>query len=175
MNALTDVCNEGTYQRIFKDHAKALHRFLAYKYGSDNNPADLVQEAFIKLWLHCKKVTPEKAASFLYTVATNQMLNELAKKKTVLKFQAGAQPRSTAESPEYLMEEQQYMERLQRALESLSEEQRVTFILNRVEGKKHEEIAQMLGISRKAVEKRIYTALDKIQQHLGDTEFFGSR
>ncbi len=58
------------------------------------------------------------------------------------------------------------MERLQKAIEDLSEEQRVTFLLNRIEGKKHQEIADMLGISRKAVEKRIYTAVKILKQKL---------
>ena len=66
------------------------------------------------------------------------------------------------------MEESEYMQRLQSALESLSEDQRVTFLMNRIEGKKHQEIAEILGISRKAVEKRIYTALDKLRKQIGD-------
>lgn len=168
MEKKNGVCEEALFRKLFEEHSKDLHNFLYYKFGADNNPADLVQEAFIKLWHNCGKVLPEKARGFLFTVANNQMLNELAKKKTALKYQAERPKEHTVESPEYLMEEQQYMERLQRALESLSEEQRVTFMLNRVEGKKHEEIAGMLGISRKAVEKRIYTALAKLQEKLGD-------
>jgi RNA polymerase sigma factor (sigma-70 family) len=66
------------------------------------------------------------------------------------------------------MEENEYMDRLQRAIENLTEEQRTAFLLNRIEGKKHKEIAEMLGISRKAVEKRIYKALDKIREQIGD-------
>ncbi len=49
-------------------------------------------------------------------------------------------------------------------MEELTEEQRVTFLLNRIEGKKHKEIAEMLGISQKAVEKRIYTAFKIIKE-----------
>jgi RNA polymerase sigma-70 factor (ECF subfamily) len=60
------------------------------------------------------------------------------------------------------------MIKLKNALEELTEEQRITLLLNRIEGKKHKEIADMLGISRKAVEKRIYTAMkilkDKIER-----------
>jgi RNA polymerase sigma-70 factor (ECF subfamily) len=66
------------------------------------------------------------------------------------------------------MEENEYMERLQRAIEGLTEAQRVAFLLNRIEGKKHNEIAEMLGISSKAVEKRIYTALDILREKIGD-------
>ncbi|MEO1052452.1 MAG: RNA polymerase sigma factor [Bacteroidota bacterium] len=161
-----NVCSEALFEKLFTTHSRNLHDFLYYKYGEQNNPADLVQEAFVKLWDNCEKVTPEKARSFLFTVANNQMLNELAKKKTVLKYEQSKPKHYTSESPEYVMEESEYMKKLQSALESLSEDQRVTFMLNRIEGKKHQEIADMLGISRKAVEKRIYTALAKLREQV---------
>jgi len=164
-----NVCDEGRFKKLFRELSKDLHDFLFYKFGADNNPADLVQEAFVKLWNNCENVPPEKARAFLFTVANNQMLNELAKKKTVLRYQTSAEVKEyTHESPEYQLEETEYMERLQAALESLTEEQRVTFMLNRVEGKKHQEIADMLGISRKAVEKRIYKAYSILKERLGD-------
>lgn len=162
-----NICEESTFEAIFKAHAKDLHDFLYYKYGSANNPSDLVQEAFAKLWDNCKKVTNEKARSFLFTVANHQMLNELSKKRTVLNYAQQKPKEFTIESPQYLLEEDEYMKRLQNAIESLTEEQRVAFLLNRIEGKKHKEIAEMLGISVKAVEKRIYKALDKLRNQVG--------
>lgn len=163
-----NICDERLFDKLFQQHSKELFQFLYYKYGEDNNPQDLVQEAFVKLWNNCQKVVPEKARSFLFTVANNQMLNELSKKKTALKYNQENVKVHTIESPEYVMEENEYMDRLQRAIEGLTEEQRVTFLLNRIEGKKHQEIAEMLGISRKAVEKRIYTALKILRKKVGD-------
>ena len=165
---MSEVCQEHTFNEIFKKHSRDLYDFLYYKFGEDNNPQDLVQEAFIKLWNNCKKVTTEKARSFLFTVANNQMLNELDKKKTVLKYQQNAPIESPVETPEFLMEGNEYMDRLQKALEELSEPRRVAFLMNRVEGKKHAEIAEMLGISRKAVEKRIYAAVAFLKDKLED-------
>ena len=164
-----NVCDEGRFKTLFRELSKDLHDFLYYKYGAGNHPADIVQEAFVKLWNNCKNVPPEKARAFLFTVANNQMLNELAKRKTALRYQETAEAkRYTLESPEFAMEEEQYRQRLHAALESLTEDQRVTFMLNRVEGKKHQEIADMLGIGRKAVEKRIYKAYKIIREQLGD-------
>lgn len=162
------VCNESVFQQIFEANSKDLYRFLYYKYGQDNNPQDLVQDAFVKLWNNCKKVIPEKARAYLFTVANNQMLNELAKKKTALNFSREKPKGYTHESPEFILEENEYSVRLQRALEELTPEQRTTFMLNRVEGKKHQEIAELLGISRKAVEKRIYTTLNILREKVGD-------
>ena len=158
------VCAESVFNDLFKTLSEDLHDFLHYKYGEANHPDDIVQLAFEKLWKNCNNVIPEKAKSFLYTVANNEMLNSLARKKTVLNYALQKPRDSTHESPEFLLEEKEYNDRLQKALEELSEDQRVTFMLNRVEGKKHQEIADLLGISRKAVEKRIYTALNILRK-----------
>ncbi|MCG8308105.1 MAG: RNA polymerase sigma factor [Cytophagales bacterium] len=163
-----NVCDEQLFNELFRKYSKDLHDFLYYKYGKGHNPGDLVQEAFIKLWNNCAKVAKEKAKSFLFTVANNQMLNELSRQKTVLTYAQHRPKDYTNESPEFLLEENEYMNRLQAAIERLTEEQRVAFLLNRIEGKKHKEIAEMLGISRKAVEKRIYTALNKLRASVGD-------
>lgn len=154
-----NVCKEKVFKDLFMNYSKDLHDFLYYKYGENNAPQDIVQVAFEKLWQNCEKVTPDKAKSYLFTVANNEMLNSISRKKTVLSYRRQNTKDYTNESPEFLMEEKEYNDRLQKAIEELTEDQRVTFLLNRIEGKKHQEIADMLGISRKAVEKRIYTAL----------------
>jgi len=159
-----NICKDELFNELFKAHSKDLFNFLYYKYGADNNPHDIVQEAYIKLWKNCEKVIYAKARAFLFTVGNNQMLSELAKKKTALKF-AETKPKAySLETPEFVMQEKEYGDRLEAALAELTEEQRVAFLLNRIEGKKHQEIAEILGISRKAVEKRIYTALAKLRK-----------
>ena len=130
------------------------------------NPNDKAQEAFIKLWENCKKVTLGKAKSYLYTVANNMMLNEVKHQKVVLRYQKLQPVEHTNETPEFLMEKEEYFQKYQKALEKLSEEQRVAFMLNKAEGKKHEEIAEMLGVTRKVVEYRIYTAFGILKKEL---------
>lgn len=164
-NKITEkTCHEKVFNKLFKSFSKDLHDYLYYKYGESNNPKDIVQVAFEKLWKNCNNIMAGKAKSFLYTVANNEMLNSISRKKTVLNYNMQKPKDYTVETPEFLLEEKEYHDRLKKAIEELSEEQRVTFLLNRIEGKKHQEIADMLGISRKAVEKRIYTALNILRQ-----------
>ena len=164
MDNVNNTCNERVFNKLFRSLSKDLHDFLYYKYGKDNSPEDVVQVAFEKLWRNCRSVLFGKAKSFLFTVANNEMLNSISRRKTVLSYSLQRPKDYTAETPEFLLEEKEYHDRLQRAIGELSEEQRVTFLLNRIEGKKHQEIADMLGVSRKAVEKRIYTALKILRQ-----------
>ena len=79
------------------------------------------------------------------------------------------QPKPTDhQNPQFLLEEKEYLAKYQNALANISEAQRVAFLMNRIEGKKHQEIADILGISRKAVEKRIYNALENLRKHIED-------
>lgn len=165
--AKNDTCDERVFNEIFKTVSHDLFRFLYYKFGDENYPDDLVQEAFVKLWNNCLKVTPEKARSFLYTVASNLALNVIAKKKTERKHRSTLAFEPESESPHDHIVHDEFKELLNRALEDLPEKQRVAFMLNRAEGKKHKEIAEMLGISKKAVEKRIYKAADFLLDRLG--------
>jgi len=64
------------------------------------------------------------------------------------------------------MQEQEYLQKLQRAIGNLTESERTAFLMNRVEGKRHKEIAALLDISTKAVEKRIYRALRKLREEI---------
>ena len=161
-----NICNETLFSKVFQKYSEDLHNFLYYKFGENLNPRDKVQEAFIKLWQNCKNVSPDKAKSYLYTVANNLMLNEAAHQKVVLKYQKLKPKEHTNESPEFIMQENEYMEKLQFAISKLTEAERVAFLLNRTEGKKHKEIAEMLGIGTKAVEKRIYSALKKLRKEI---------
>lgn len=160
------VCEEQLFSKIFRTNSNDLFNFLRYKYGEGLSPRDKVQEAFVTLWNNCKKVPPEKAKSFLFTTANNLMLNEIKHRKVVLKHQEVKPRGHTNETPEFLMEESEFMQKYEAALAKLSEAQRVAFLLNKAEGKRHKEIAEMLGISRKAVEKRIYGALAKLRKDI---------
>ena len=50
----------------------------------------------------------------------------------------------------------------------LSEEQREVFLLNRIEDKKYREIAELLGVSQKTVEKRMSAALKILREKLNN-------
>ena len=160
------ICEDHVFSTLFEKHAKNLHDFLYYKYGGEYNPKDIVQDAFIKLWQNCKTIPPDKAKSFLFTTANNLMLNVIAHKKVVLRHQKSKPKSHTNQDPEFLMLEQEYLEKLEKAIAKLTEAQRVAFLMNRVEGKRFKEIAAILDISVKGVEKRVYGALKKLRKDI---------
>ena len=162
------VCEEKAYESIFNDHSETLRNFIYYKCGDIEQAEDIVQESFIKLWHNCVKVIFEKAKSYLYTVAKNIFLNEVAHKKVVLQHQVHLVSDCTIETPEFLLEEQEFMVKLKKTIADLPEKQREVFLLSRIDKKKYSEISDIVGVSVKAVEKRMSQALMLLRERIGD-------
>ena len=149
---------------MYNNHVKALHNFIYYKSGDKELAEDLVQEAFLKLWSHCLKVKIEQARSFLFTVAGNAFLNTIDRKKVALKFVIRSEDKINVENPQYLLEKKEFRKKLELAINNLTEGQKLVFLMNRVDGLKYREIAELLKISQKAVEKRMHSALVKMRK-----------
>ncbi len=162
---LSGICKENIFSGFFNSHAKALRNYLYYKFGNEDQAEDITQEAFIKLWQNCADVPLEKAKSYVYTIANNASLNVIAHQKVVLNYAKNSgKSESTNESPEFILEENEFKTKLQNAIEKLNETQRVAFLMHRIDGKKYAEIATELNISVKAVEKRIHLALIEMRK-----------
>lgn len=161
-----DICEESQFDKVYTSLVGSLRNYIFFKYGNLEKSHDIVQEAFIKLWQNCTKVPPEKAKSYVYTVANRLFLNEIAHQKVVFSYKKDAGTTHDYQNPQFLLEEKEYGERLQKALSGLTEIQRTAFLMSRIEGKKYQEIAEILGISEKAAGKRIGDALETLRNSL---------
>ena len=162
-----DICKTNVFDRVFKTHAQHLKRHLFFKYQDMAAAEDVLQETFIKLWNNCKKVPYEKVKSYLYTVANNAFLDIKKHEKVVLTHKKGFVNYNQSESPEFLMIEEEYLTLVEDAINSLPEKQKEVFLLSRMEKKKYREIAEMLDVSVKTVEKRMHNALLVMREKLG--------
>ena len=158
------LCEEPTFTAVYKSYATTLHNYLFYKTGNIGLSKDLTQEAFTRLWQNCKSVIWETARGYVFKIANNLLMNEYAHQKVVLNFQQRPTVSQTNESPEFILEEKELKEELEAAISALPEKQRVVFLLSRIDKKTYKEIAALLGISKQAVEKRMYNALDKLRK-----------
>lgn len=164
--AINSVCDKKIFREIYDRFSTEIHDYLYYKFGAQYNPNDKTQEAFLKLWENCKNIEVGAAKAFLYKVASNLTLNEIKHFKVVLKHQKILPKHYENETPEFLLEKEQFLKRYEHALGELTEEQRVCFVLNKIEGKSHKEIGEMLGITKKVAEYRIYSAFQKIKEKI---------
>ena len=163
----SNLCEESYFNDFYLEHVQHASNFAYYKCGDTDSALDLVQEAFSKIWENCAKIDFAKAKTYLFTTINNMFLNTVKHNKVVLEY-AKAAPYidKTNESPEYILEEEEFKKKLQNAIALLSDAQREVFLLNRIDGKKYREIAELLNISQKAVEKRMSGALKILREHV---------
>ena len=163
-----NICNSKTFEFVYNTYAKDIRRFLFFKTQDIAVAEDILQDTFVKLWENCKKVDPDKVKSYLYKIANNKFINEKKHEKVVKNFEKQNKKSDTNESPEFIMLEKEFIEKLERTIASLPEKQKEVFLLNRIEKKKYKEISEMLNISVKAVEKRMHLALLVMRKEIGN-------
>jgi RNA polymerase sigma-70 factor (family 1) len=161
------LCEENHFRDFYLKHVQSANNFAYYKCGDDQAALDLVQDAFTKIWENCAKIDITKVKTYLFTSISNLFLNTVKHQKVVFRYAKDTPNLDTHnQSPEYLLEEEEFKLKLTKAIASLSELQREVFLLNRIEGKKYREIADLLDISQKTVEKRMSGALQILKAQI---------
>ncbi|QHI37339.1 ECF RNA polymerase sigma factor SigE [Kordia antarctica] len=155
-----NLCDEDYFTKFYATYLQAASNFAFYKSGDKATSMDIIQEAFVKIWENCAKIDTSKAKTYLFTTINNTFLNIVKHQKVVLTYEQGSSYMDrTNQDPEYIMQENEFKKKLQAAIAGLEDKEREVFLLNRIEGKKYREIAELLDISQKTVEKRMSLAL----------------
>lgn len=157
----------GAYKELFDQLYVAIRNHIYFKVGDSAVAEDIAQDTFIKLWQNREKINPKTVKSYLYTIAGNLSINYLKRQQLHYKFQNQGSSGTDVKSPEYQLELKEYEQHLNQVLASIPEGPREVFLMNRIEDLKYKEIAERLGLSVKAVEKRMSKALALIRDQLG--------
>lgn len=162
-----NLCDETYFSTFYATHLQAASNFAFFKSGDRASSMDIIQEAFVKVWQNCASIDPAKAKTYLFTTINNTFLNVVKHQKVVLNYVKNASYMDrTNENPEYVLQEKEFKEKLKNTISELDSKEREVFLLSRVEGKKYREIAELLDISQKTVEKRMSLALKKLRKRI---------
>lgn len=163
----SDLCNEKQFDAFYKKEINQVFRFIVAKNNNRDEAYDIAQEAFIRIWKNCNKFDVTKAKAYLLSTARNLFYNITKHKKVVRAYeQETPSLYIDKESPEHTLRQKEFKVKLEKAISGLTEAQREVFLLNRIEGKKYKEIAELLEISVKAVEKRMSKALKYLRERI---------
>ncbi len=152
------------FVEVFHSNYAPVKNYVYYKTGDMEVAEDIVQDVFLKVWEKKDDIRVESVKPLLYTIAGNLCKNRFEHNRVVLDFVKGFNPGPDSASPEYEMEVKEFSQKLERAIGDLKEKERVVFLMNRIDGLTYNEIASNLGLSVKAIEKRMKKALDGLKQ-----------
>ena len=152
-----------SFKSIFDEYYRPVKRFLYYKLGDIDLAEDITQEVFIRAWDKRETIIIDTVKSYLYKIANNLVINHFSSAKIRFELKLEDHDKTVSESPQYIMENDEFATRLNRALEQLPEGQRTVFLMNRIDDLTYREIAEQLELSVKAVEKRMHSALESLR------------
>ncbi len=145
-----------------------LYRF-ALRYSGDSEDArDLCQQSFIRAYGQLHRLRdPERFATWLYQIAANLCRDHLRQRVQHVSLdayeEASAQPHP-ALCRAADMDKVELRDLLNRALQTLPEEQRVVVVLKEYEGLKFREIAEVLDAPINTVKSRLYYGLKALRK-----------
>jgi len=154
------------YEEAFDLYYTSIRNFLYFKTSQAELAEDVAQDAFVKLWETRDNIDKSSIKAYLYTIANNLAINQLKRDQLKYKFLNLQVERKEKVTPQYLMEMQEFDQKLQDTLAKIPEGAREVFLMNRVEGLKYREIADRLGLSMKAIEKRMSRALAILREEI---------
>jgi len=146
-------------------HFAQVRKYVFFRSGNAELATDIAQETFLKIW-EKQDIQPDKVKGLLYKIAGDLFVTHYRKHKRSFDFFKNYQTNSVARSPHDEMEYDQLKNRYDIVLKQMPEKSRTVFLMSRVDDLKYSEIAQILEISVKAVEKRMKKALEFLKLNL---------
>jgi len=157
------ICDESHYKKLYLEYSDRLYRYLVYAYGVAVDAEDITQNVFLKLWEDCSRFNQKNIKSLIFTMGKNMSINQIKKNKRGEGFVFMDKVLS---NPESQLEEKEFHQKLVHSIEQLNENERLVFMMSRLEDLSYKEIANQLSISQKTVEKRMHSALKFLHDRL---------
>lgn len=153
--------DRGAYDVFVRRHQEALYRFIRRYVGDAEEAYDLLQETFVSAWQALARYDPSRpAATWLRRIALNKC-RDWGRRRAVRRFFYGAASLDQAGDmppPSDEMVKEAALLRLDRAIARLPTQLKEPLLLTVFEGLSQHAAGEMLGISAKAVETRVYRA-----------------
>jgi RNA polymerase sigma-70 factor (ECF subfamily) len=160
------------FDAVFAAYRRRLFGYLVRMTRRRDAAEDLLQETFLRLAQHGKKLASEtRLAAWLFTVA-HRLVVSWARAQAVRTQLAGDLPRGEVaggdRSPLEALADSQAQLALERAFASLAPAYREVALLVGVEGMQPAEVAHILGHTPEAVRQRLARARAQLADSLGD-------
>ena len=155
------------FKNTFDTHFSSVRNYIYYRSGDKELATDVAQETFMKLWEKHPESVNGSMKALLFKIAGDIFISQLRKRSVAMKYKAIVVSEELSESPFELMKYKELLRNYEQALQNLPDKQRTVFLLSRMDGLKYFEIADNLGVSVKAVEKRMKNALEYLRKAIG--------
>ena len=156
------------FKILFDTYFEDVRRYVLYRSGDEDIATDIAQDTFMRVWEKQMMIDPKRVKGLLFKIAGDLFISQYRRKQVAMNFLSAFQSGSKSITPEDEINFTELKNAYDAALKSMPEKQRTVFLMNRIDELKYKEIADQLGLSVKAIEKRMSQALEHLKVHLKD-------
>ncbi len=157
---------EKAFNGIVKKYQKRLYWHIRKIVIIHDDADDVLQNTFIKVWSHLSSFREDSQLyTWLHKIATNESLSFLRKKEKQLSWKDYSQIISESLYDDNQFNGDEIQRKLQKAILSLPEKQRLVFNMKYFEEKKYGEMSAILGTSVGALKASYHHAVKKIKTY----------
>jgi RNA polymerase sigma-70 factor (ECF subfamily) len=157
------------FYQLVQKYQQQLYRIIRRMVLDHDDANDVLQEVLVKVYKGLDGFRADaKLSTWMYRIATNETLTFLRRKKTrfFLPIMDVEKMLTDRLDNGALMEADELQKKLQRAILSLPERQRVVFQMRYFDELPYEDIAQVLGVSEGALKASYHHAMKKIEKYM---------
>lgn len=154
------------FKTLFDLYFDDIRRYLYYRCGDTTISTDLAQDTFMRIWEKQMELLPEKDTGLLYKIAGDLFVSHTRRERLRREAPKEIRIEQSGRTPEEELQYQELQEKYEKTLMKLPENQRVVFLMSRMEELTYQEIATRLSLSVKTVEKRVSGALSRLRKEL---------
>lgn len=168
------------YDELVRRYQERIYATIYHMTSNHEDANDLAQETFIKAFQAIKSFKGGSSFyTWIYRIAVNKTINFLKQRKNRthlslndLDFNAEHDPDLVAlvsdKTPRREVNLAELQEKLNTAMQKLSEPHRLVVTLHDVQGLPHDEIAEIMGCNIGTVRSRLFYARQQLQAYLSD-------
>lgn len=160
---------EEGFTLLLKKYQQKIYWHIRRMVIDHDDADDLVQDVFIKVWNHLSKFREDaQLYTWIYRIATNECITFLNKKKR--KQQVSLDDENASYLTESLASSSYFdgnsaQKKLQEAVLTLPDKQRLVFNMKYFEDLKYEEISEITGTTVGGLKASYHIAVKKIEQY----------
>jgi len=168
------------YDELIRRYQERIYATIYHMTSNHEDANDLAQEAFIKAFQALRSFKGGSSFyTWVYRIAVNKTINFLKQRKNKaqislddIDFNAEHDPDLVAliseKTPRREVNLAELQEKLNAAMQKLSEPHRLVVTLHDVQGLSHEEIAEIMDCNVGTVRSRLFYARQQLQAYLSD-------
>lgn len=161
--------DHAAFGQLYATYSKQIYWKLLKMFKQEAEADELLQELFVKVWERREQVDPAQPfPAYLYRIAQRMAVDHYRKVARIGKAYEALRKGNTelVATTEEDLESKETRRLIDEAVAFLPKQRRQAFVLCKLEGKSHQEAAEIMHISPNTVHNHLVKAMRSIKAHL---------